>query len=155
MGDMLSEKVHFKTSRGGGINLTPIIDIVFLLMIFFMLVCQFFIAENFEVAVPDKIDSAEQKSDVNEKLTTLTVMKDKTNGVIFAVGSEKFVFQDGAKLADKLSSAMNRQLGKIEEEAKTVCLRIDKDVEYEYSQIALAAVSGSIATDIQLLVISD
>ena len=151
---MLLDRLHFKTCRGGGINLTPIIDIVFLLIIFFMLVCQFFIAENFEVAVPDKIDSAQQKTDANQKLTTLTVMKDKSD-VIFAVGSEKFIYKDGGILTDKLVSVLDEQLGKITEETKTVCLRIDKNIEYDHSQIALAAVSGSIATDIQMAVISD
>ena len=33
-------------------DMTPVIDVVFLLIIFFMLVCQFIVAERFRVQVP-------------------------------------------------------------------------------------------------------
>lgn len=151
--DMLLDRLHSKTSRSQGFNLTPIIDIVFLLIIFFMLICQFFIAENFEVNVPDKIDSAQQKTNANQNLTTLTITTDTKNKVIFAVGSAKFTYEDSDILTDQLTAALNQQLSKVRDNVKIVCLRIDKDIEYDHSQIALAAVSQSTATDIQLAVI--
>ncbi|MHC5179864.1 MAG: ExbD/TolR family protein, partial [Planctomycetota bacterium] len=39
-------------------DMTPIIDVVFLLIIFFMLVAQFIAAEQYQVEVPDAIKSA-------------------------------------------------------------------------------------------------
>ncbi len=50
----LRTTVQFRSpDRSGTFNMTPIIDIVFLLIIFFLVVCQFIEAENFPVAVPD------------------------------------------------------------------------------------------------------
>ena len=41
--------------------MTPIIDVVFLLIIFFMLVAQFIVAEQYKVSVPDQIKTAQAK----------------------------------------------------------------------------------------------
>jgi len=70
-------------------NMTPIIDIVFLLIIFFLVVCQFIEAENFPVTVPDNCQFAQSEPDPGAQLTTVTVMKTTEDEVDFAVGSEK------------------------------------------------------------------
>ena len=71
------------------LNLTPVIDVVFLLIIFFMLVCQFIVAENFEVTVPDDISTAAEANDGGQGITTVTVMFDQDEQIVYAVGSEK------------------------------------------------------------------
>ena len=73
---------------GGGFNMTPVIDIVFLLIIFFMIVCQFIVAENFSVSVPDDIASGQRSVDQDEKTTMVTVMPSVDGGVSYAVGAE-------------------------------------------------------------------
>jgi len=67
-------------------NMTPIIDIVFLLIIFFLVVCQFIEAENFPVAVPDGCEFAQSDPEPGAQVTTVTVMKTPKEGTAFAVG---------------------------------------------------------------------
>jgi biopolymer transport protein ExbD len=142
--------------------MTPVIDIVFLLIIFFMLVCQFISAENFQVTVPDQIDAAQSPDATDEKLTTLTVINNPDSEAVFAVGSEMFGsansngLTDGERLIDSkgftdtLADAIDSRLMNLPPGQRTVNLRIDKDTPYRTSRLALEAISKSSATDIKL-----
>jgi len=70
-------------------NMTPIIDIVFLLIIFFLVVCQFIEAENFPVAVPDDCEFAQSDSEPGAQVTTVTVMKTGAERSAFAIGRKR------------------------------------------------------------------
>ena len=61
-------------NKSPSFNMTPIIDIVFLLIIFFLVVCQFIEAENFPVTVPDDCEFAQSDSEPGGQVTTVTVM---------------------------------------------------------------------------------
>ena len=127
--------------------MTPIIDVVFLLIIFFMLVCQFIVAENYDITVPDEITSAHDEKN-EEKLTTVTVMRDDDRQVTYAVGSERFD-SSVSSLADIIARKIDDRLT---DDNRTVSLRIDKDIDYRHSQYALAGISKSIATKIKMAV---
>ncbi|MBN1457591.1 MAG: biopolymer transporter ExbD [Sedimentisphaerales bacterium] len=143
--------LKFQQKQDGSFNMTPIIDVVFLLIIFFMLVCQFIVAENFDVIVPDKITSAQDKIQVSEKLTTVTVMFDDEGDISYAVGSER-IYAEEEDLPYLIAEKIDMQLSRLPDNSKTVNLRIDKDIDYKHSQYALAAISSSIATDIKMAV---
>ena len=67
-------------------DMTPIIDVVFLLIIFFMLVAQFIVAEQYKVKVPDEIATAHTQDTQEDRPLTITVMPDQEQGVVCAVG---------------------------------------------------------------------
>ena len=132
-------------------NMTPIIDIVFLLIIFLVVVCQQIDAENFEVAVPDQCGFAQEKQQDVGRFPTITVMKQgREKTVVFAVGAEKTTFSENEHLSDWLTERINAQLQQQNSSEKIVSLRIDKDIDYSCAQYALAAVAQSDATDIHL-----
>ena len=134
-----------------GFNMTPIIDVVFLLIIFFMLVCQFIVAESYDVTVPDEISSAHDEKGGDEKQTTVTVMLEDDGRVAYAIGSERF--DSGTKgLSEILAQRIDAQLGRLTSNDRTVSLRIDKDIDYRHSQYALAGISKSGATKIKMAV---
>jgi len=133
-------------------NMTPIIDIVFLLIIFFLVVCQFIEAENFPVTVPDGCEFAQSGSEPGVQVTTVTVMKTTGEKVDFAVGSEKISASDYAGIVDKLAELIDVRLRDLPPERRVVTLRIDKGICFGEAQYALAAVAQSSATDIQLAV---
>lgn len=134
--------------------MTPIIDIVFLLIIFFMLVCQFIVAENFEVTVPDEISAAESIGESEaDKMTTVTVMFDDDGSVSFAVGAEVLVYPADGDIASAISLQIDSQLYHLAPERRVITLRIDKDIPYIDSQHAIAGISQSSATDIKLAAI--
>lgn len=137
-------------------NMTPIIDIVFLLIIFFAVVCQFVEAENFPIAVPDGCESAQSDDEPGTQVTTVTVMKIAEERVAFAVGSEIIPAQDyfgSADIVEQLALLIDVRLRDLPPESRIVTLRIDKDVRFARAQYALAAVAQSTATDIQLAVL--
>ena len=131
-------------------NMTPIIDIVFLLIIFFLVVCQFIEAENFPVAVPDDCQFARSDPEPGAQVTTVTVMKTTEDETGFAVGSEKISVSDYADIVEKLVQLIDISLSDLPPERRLVTLRIDKDICFSDAQYALAAVAASSATDMQL-----
>ena len=136
-------------------NVTPIIDIVFLLIIFFLVVCQFIEAENFPVTVPDGCEFAQSVSEAGTQVITLTVMKTAKERSAFAVGSEKISASSYAGIVEKLARLVDVRLADLPPDRRVVTLRIDKDVCFAEAQYALAAVAASSATDIQLAALKD
>ena len=136
-------------------NMTPIVDIVFLLIIFFLVVCQFIEAENFPVTVPDDCQFAQSAPEPGAQVTTVTVMKTTEGEAGFAVGSEKISASDNAGTVEKLVQLIDVRLKDLPPECRVVTLRIDKDICFAEAQYALAAVAASSATDIQLAALKD
>ena len=136
--------------------MTPIIDIVFLLIIFFMLVCQFIVAENFEVDVPDKITKAVESKASDDKNTTVTVMQNEAGQVAYAVGADIIgPTQNHQLLAQKITNAINIQLENVDAADRLVTLRIDKTIAYQHCQPAIRGISLSSASELKLAAIKD
>ena len=150
---MTTRLFSFERESAMSFNMTPVIDIVFLLIIFFALVFKFIEAENFPVAVPDNCNFALNPAEQSAS-TTLTVIQNESGMSDFAVGSEKISAANYNEVPSKLSDLINERL-KTSTNDKTVTLRIDKDVPYSQAQFALAGIAKSSATDIRLAVIKE
>jgi biopolymer transport protein ExbD len=133
--------------------MTPLIDIVFLLIIFFLVVCQFIEAENFAVAVPDGCLFATTASEPRAQGTTITVMKTSAGKSAFAVGAEKIPASEGSDLTEQIARLVDYSLRNFPSDRRIVTLRVDRDVCFAQAQYALAAIAQSSATDIQLAVL--
>jgi len=136
-------------------NMTPIIDIVFLLIIFFLMVSQLIEAENFDVNVPDNCQFSQLLGADSRQVTTVTVMNSKDADGEFAVGSEKIAALAGNDLIDRLCGLINTCLETLPAEDRIVTLRIDRDVPFAKAQFALAAVARSNAVSIKLAALKD
>ena len=137
-------------------NITPIIDIVFLLIIFFLVVCQFVEAENFPVTVPDQCDAAGASVEPGRQPITVTVMKNSAGRISYAVGPDVLsppADRSAARLTDALKDMIDRSLSNRPQDRRIVTLRVDKDIAYGRAQHALAAIANSTATDVQLAVV--
>jgi biopolymer transport protein ExbD len=150
---MTAKLFSFERESLTSFNMTPVIDIVFLLIIFFALVFKFIEAENFPVAVPDNCNFALNPTEQTTP-TTITVIKDKDGMSDFAVGSEKVSMANYSEVPSKLADLINERL-KTATNDKTITLRIDKDIPYSQAQFALAGIAKSSATDIRLAVIKE
>ncbi|UCF44372.1 MAG: biopolymer transporter ExbD [Planctomycetota bacterium] len=136
-------------------NMTPIIDIVFLLIIFFLVVCQFIEAENFPVAVPDGCNFAQGELEPGAQVTTVTVIRTVEGPSQFAVGPEKISRSDNVNVVDKLAELIDIRLEDLPADDRVITLRIDRNVCFAEAQYALAAVAASTATDIKLATFKD
>lgn len=148
---MARRRLSDKNSSMSNFDMTPIIDIVFLLIIFFMLVCQFIVAENFEVSVPDKASNAQERTEQSENFTTVTVINSE-DGPIFAAGAQQISGSSKSKIVEALTAAIDKKFENVKSDKKIVCLRIDREIPYRQSQLILAAVALSRATDVKLAV---
>jgi len=136
-----------------GFNLTPIIDVVFLLIIFFMVVCQFIRSESFEVAVPDRIATAQDPDQVAARQSAVvTVMRRPDGTTAWAVGAN-ILDVPKERLAEAVTQAVDRQLRSRPPDRRVVTLRCDKDATFADAKYALAGIGASTATDVRWAVI--
>lgn len=135
--------------------MTPLIDIVFLLIVFFVIVCHFIEAENFGVDIPDECDLARICGEDRRGLVTLTVMKDEDGQVRFAVGSRTFDGSGRRGLVDDIAAAIDSQLGMKKADDKVLMLRIDKAIPYSQAQYALAAAAQSSAGHLRIAALTE
>ncbi len=145
--DFIGRKLSF--------NMTPVIDMVFLLIIFFVLVCRFIEAENFPVAVPDGCEFAKSEPKHQAQATTVTVMKTADGASSFAVGPEKVAEPNYSDLADRLAEMIDARLKDLPPQMRVVTLRIDRGIYFAEAQYALAAIAASTATDIKLAALKE
>jgi biopolymer transport protein ExbD len=145
----------------GSFNMTPIIDIVFLLIIFFLVVCRFIEAENFSVTVPHGCRFADKSTESGTASATVTVMKTTEGKADFAVGAEKIPASDYPDTPPKqhivreLAHLIDIRLNDLPADNRVVTLRIDADICFDRAQYALAGAAASSATDIQLAVLKN
>jgi biopolymer transport protein ExbD len=137
-------------AESAAFNMTPIIDIVFLLIIFFLVICQFIEAENFPVTVPDDCGFAQREAQHQGQITTVTVMKTDEGISEFAVGSEKILASSSYDLVERMAQSIDVSLSTLPADRRVVILRIDKDTSFSQAQYTLAGIAASSATDIQL-----
>jgi biopolymer transport protein ExbD len=152
---MILSKVRSRFgSDTASFNLTPVIDIVFQLIIFFALVCKFIEAENFEVTVPDSCKFAQKQQHVDAGAMTVTVMKTSQGRVEFAVGAEK-VSSDFETLPQKLAQLIDSRMKDVPADERLVTLRVDKSIGFGQAQYALAGIAESSAAEIRLAAFKD
>ncbi len=93
------------------LNMTPLIDMVFLLLIFFVLSSHFISEKGFKIKLPKAVSAQTQK---NEQVTVF-------------INKEGDVFLNEAKVElDKLKVLVRSELNKAD--SKTVVIKADKDV---------------------------
>jgi biopolymer transport protein ExbD len=135
-----------------GFNITPVIDIVFLLIIFFLLVCRFIETQPDEVDLPEGIDSAESLEDgVSPVVVTMTESKNNPeayiNGELFSLNGDDSAASACAKINSLVETAQPNR--------KVVTLKIDKAVTCRNFKHILKVVAESSIEDIRLVVIKE
>ena len=136
--------------------MTPIIDVVFLLIIFFMLVAQFIVAEQYKVSVPDEIKAAQAPSETQEKHSlTITVIPDENKGIVCAIGGEKLASVEGKVMKALITSVINDYLSEHKSADKTVRLRCDRAVPFGHVKYILSGISQSRAENLDWAVLSE
>ncbi len=135
----MAARSHTRPRTPAAFNMTPMIDVVFLLIVFFMLVSAFASAEN----IPMDLPQPDKSKAVNAKLTDRVVINcvltnpssPATSGVSYSVGPLRVASLD--ELSARLASAKAATPG------LQVVLRADKRLPYR----AVRAVMQTIAAN--------
>lgn len=150
-------------------NLMPLIDVVLLLIVFFMLICQFISRENFRLTVPDQCANALTPEQVNRDNVTVSVfyknppaeeafsnstIENKNQSIIFAIRNQQFDPQADLYLSEPdqfIDDLANQIATQARLKGKSlVYLRADKDVPYGQVQKSLIALSKARIEKVQL-----
>jgi biopolymer transport protein ExbD len=152
---VLLRRFYNSSSREVVLNVTPFVDILFLLIIFFILASRFVAPESYSVQIPDSIDQARTAA-TSEGIATITLMRSADGRTDCAIGSEKMP-HDNDKVVDPalLAADLDRRLQLLPPDARIVALRIDRKVPYRDAQYVLAAVARSQATSVRLAAIKE
>lgn len=140
--------------RGSQFNMTPLIDVVFILIVFFMLICQFIVQENVPVEVPDACENAEMEIEDREPITVSVYAspEDAAGVTSYAVRARRFepesVETAGGDITGKLAAEIREQA-----ERRTnpvIHLRADKNLRYADVQPALSALARAGVSEVHL-----
>jgi biopolymer transport protein ExbD len=135
------------------INLTPIVDVVFLLIIFLIIVYQRIDAENFAVNLPESITNAAGNEQKTSQPTVSVFSQSPDGKLIYAVGAEKCPFASPRDITNWLVSAINKEAS--EKNSKTLKLRIAKATTYGDAQLVLAAAAKSNIENLEIAAVKD
>jgi biopolymer transport protein ExbD len=119
------------------VNLTPMIDVTFLLIIFFMLVSQFTQSEADPIHVPKPTDSQAREMKYPNKLI-ITLVHDGEGGVRR--------YKVGSRLANDMETVRaiaeeSRRMAEAEGQQLEVIVRADRDIRYEYVRPVLETIA--------------
>ena len=135
--------------------MTALIDVVFLLIIFFMLVCQFIVSENYRLFIPDDCANAIVPDHPDSGAVTVSVFgKPPAESVSYAVRARRFDLsspsyrEDPDKLLAEFTNEIVSQAHKRTD--ALVHLRADRDLTYGQVQEALLAIAQAGITKVQL-----
>ena len=116
-------------------NMTPMIDIVFLLIVFFMLITRFVSAEVADVALPDPEGSKARELKLPDKVVLNLQYTPGVDEPTVLLGP--FLVTTMKELQDRLKEA------KAGNPAVQVIFRADRDLKYRYVRQAMDAVAAA------------
>lgn len=137
-------------SRKVAFSMTPVIDIVFLLIVFLVVVCHFIETEDFAVQVPDQCGLSRGADSTQAAPVTVTVARNSDGRVEFAVGTEKLDLSGIVDLSERVADEIDLRLGVYSNEQRVVTLRVDKSIAFSDVKHALVGVSASKAAYVRL-----
>ncbi len=175
-------KLH-RLTKGGNFssqcqfNVTPMIDVVFLLIIFFMLICKYIGQENYRIDLPDNCRQAIVPARAERDAVTVSVIPYETRDyggpgagkagrVIYAVKAREFVPFKGKYVYNKdllvedISRAIKQVVAKQrklkgDDYKPLIYLRADKALGYGKVQYMLLALSRAGVRDVHLAAYRD
>jgi len=143
-------RVYQRGATGVNANMTPMIDVVFLLIIFFMLVSQIQRARLVDLTLPEIAD-AKTDEPARESVVVINVVPQDREGAPYRLGTLDFD-NDRAGL-----DGLVRQLVRERERdpQSIVIVRADRTETYERVHPVLQAVSDAGLTRVQLLTLTE
>ena len=133
-------------------NITPIIDIVFLLMIFFVVVSRFIETNSLGIKTPDLCDFANSKKTVSPASAILSIASSPPGDVSFFIDSQKIQAESTQDFQLTLTSKINEKIQTSPNKDHTIVFKADQDAIFEDIELGLLALSQSNAEKVKLAV---
>ena len=147
---MLGKRIRnsrFK-SKMASFNMTPMIDVVFLLIVFFMLICQFISQDNERLAVPDNCSTAidDPVNMENEIVIQVWSRTGNKDNVVYSIGQSDFYLEnDDQDSSTKLIMDISQSLKDSATGMKNPVIRLRGDGSLSCSQVRPAIKAAATA----------
>jgi biopolymer transport protein ExbD len=138
---MRASRIHRRGPGAFEANMTPLIDMAFLLIVFFVLVSQVASAEFVELALPRPASDAAKRPDDRQRIVLNVVPARDGGAAAYKVGKREFApDREGLReLVAALARAMKGQPG------VDVNIRADRATAYSWVRPAMDAVADALA----------
>ena len=133
--------IHRRGPASFDVNMTPLIDMAFLLIVFFVLVSQVTTAENVDLDLPRPAASAAGKPGAEERIVVNVLPAQDGGAAGYRVGRREFTPDVAGlqQLVQAIAGAMRAQPG------LEVNIRADRATAYEWVRPVMDAVSDALA----------
>ena len=136
-------------------NITPVIDIVFLLIIFFVLDFQFLGEDSRDIELPDKCSFAGENERIPNGAAVIVVSRSGEGELRCSVNNRLADTLDKIDLERQMTEMLDNYFADVLPEDRLVVLRIDKNLRFSDAQYAMAAASASTATGIKIATLAE
>ncbi len=150
---LLKKVIHFKSYLS--FSMTPVIDIVFLLIIFFVFTFRYIAAENFAITVPDEATHA--LTDIAQRTDSITLSvwyDDDLEQLLCAVGADIVDITDGVDTA-RVVGLINQYCQSLQTDSAVINLRMNKDMVFKDYSALINAVSLSDVKELSIAAIGE
>ena len=129
-------------------NITAIIDIIFILIIFLLFLGQFIASDNYPVVVPEEMTNSITDEGTAPNEVMLSVFPEEGTGDIACIiGKDKLLMSYEEDPSVSLKIMINRALELMPKDS-VVNLRMDRNLVYSQYKPIITAISGSNAADL-------
>ena len=97
-------------SEGLSFNMTPVIDVVFLLIVFFVVVFQFIGSEDSKVQLPADCSFAESIDENRPRPATITACRINEDRVSFSISGAQIQISSKAELIQTMQKSLDERL---------------------------------------------
>ncbi len=136
-------------------NITPVIDIVFLLIVFFVLDFQFLGSDSRDIELPDKCAYAQKDAEMPAGSVAIAVSQTSAGELRCSVNNRLVDTTDSYELTGRMTEVINNCFTSVPPENRIVVLRIGKELSFGKAQYALASASMSTATTIKIATLAE
>ncbi len=140
-------------------NMTPMIDVVFLLIVFFMLICQFISQDNQRLSVPDNCSTAieEQINAENEIVIQVWAGDEIGDNIIYSIGQDDIEYASGSNDTSSLISHLSERLKIVAQGIDNPVIRLRGDGKLSCLQVrpAIKAAAGAGLANIRFSAFKD
>jgi biopolymer transport protein ExbD len=143
------KKRHMPDMKEGGVNVTPLIDIVMVLIIFFMLVAKIGVSRGADDDIPLPSSIIGKSLDSLSNTLTLNVHYNKSgeeplvNAMIDTIKKELHVSKKYAHSTDQELERVLKAFVDVNKEKANVIIRADKDLPYSQLEMVLLSAANA------------
>jgi biopolymer transport protein ExbD len=144
-------KPDFSDKRRSDVDMTPMVDVTFLLLIFFMVTASFTMQKSIAVPKPKNDDPSERLNlEQDQDVETVTILIDADNAYRVVTSDDEFECPSSQEMVVRLRAAMSS-----DPSPQRLIVRVHGDSTHDRTILALDAGADVGLEDVQLVTVDE